>query len=202
MGRVRIPSSRAREIAAAMYDTSAGRALGPTASSSSLRLSSESPEPPAAEERLYCICLGKDTDSEMILCDSCQNWSVPRCSTALPGRTARPPYPPALLVHADRRRFHFHCIALDHAAARRIESYCCDVCEQMGQGITLCESPLTDPCAHPAVLCIRSPVLHSVCLAVNHLACPPAARGVVQCPSTAETPTPSSALKHFHCPSS
>ncbi|GAA5948012.1 hypothetical protein JCM3765_007070 [Sporobolomyces pararoseus] len=56
---------------------------------------------------LYCVCLGYDTGEQpMIQCSYCTNW------------------------------FHFGCIGLTEELAAQIESYACEMCQQMGVGGT------------------------------------------------------------------
>ncbi|GAA6064263.1 hypothetical protein JCM10212_002590 [Sporobolomyces blumeae] len=56
---------------------------------------------------LYCVCLGYDTGEQpMIQCEHCSNW------------------------------FHFGCIGLSDETAAQIEGYACEMCQQMGVGVT------------------------------------------------------------------
>ncbi|KAK4054468.1 Transcription factor bye1 [Microbotryomycetes sp. JL201] len=68
----------------------------------------QSDEEQEVDTTLYCICLGPDTGEQpMIQCEACDNW------------------------------FHFGCIGMDKERAKRIESYVCDVCHEMGLGTTI-----------------------------------------------------------------
>ena len=147
--RARKPSSKAVEIArshqhspAPVKKPAASKAKarkGNQAKSSSAKTSNaqradaaDGDNGPAAN-RLYCICLGTDDGTPMIQCEGCENWYVfslyMLCSAS-----------PVLIIAC---RFHFRCMDMDPHAAGRIQAYYCEICTEVGAGVTQCESLLS-----------------------------------------------------------